>query len=521
MKSKCFLLLKGQLSGQLRRRGRQKSETMVMVGMVVLGAVLCIYSFMIAMGMGAIGMANVIPAYAVAITGIISIVFTALKANGILFAYKDFDILMSLPVKTSTVIASRFLTMYVMNLLFTALVMIPMGAGYVINTDAGVLFYPLWLLGIFTAPLIPTTIATLLGAVIIFISSRFRHANAVTTILSIAVVVVVLIGSFVLGSVGNQEMNTTQLARVGDMIFQQVHRMYPPSVLFERAIVESSVISFAVFAGVSVVWYWVFVKLISLRYKKMNTGLTTHRTRSDYRLTALKETSPVKSLFFKEAKRFFTCPVYTMNMGMGVIMALLFSAACCIVGESKIEVILQVPGLSNILVPILPFALAALLCMVCTSCVSLSLEGKNLWILKSLPLHPKTIYQSKMLFNLALQVPAGLICSLLLALRISFSPVMLVMLFVTPAVYAAFCTVLGMYVNLKMPNYQWTSETAVVKNSMAAMVGIFGGMLNGAVPIIVIFLLRGSYTEIVTVVFTALEGVFALLLYRHVCTLKF
>ena len=118
-------------------------------------------------------------------------------------------------------------------------------------------------------------------------------------------------------------------------------------------------------------------------------------------------------------------------------------------------------------------------------------------------------------------MPAGLICSLLLALRISFSPVMLVMLFVTPAVYAAFCTVLGMYVNLKMPNYQWTSETAVVKNSMAAMVGIFGGMLNGAVPIIVIFLLRGSYTEIVTVVFTALEGVFALLLYRHVCTLKF
>lgn len=60
MKSKCFLLLKVQLSGQLRRRGRQKSETMVMVGMVVLGAVLCIYSFMIAMGMGAIGMANVI-----------------------------------------------------------------------------------------------------------------------------------------------------------------------------------------------------------------------------------------------------------------------------------------------------------------------------------------------------------------------------------------------------------------------------------------------------------------------------
>ena len=277
---------------------------MVMVGMVVLGAVLCIYSFMIAMGMGAIGMANVIPAYAVAITGIISIVFTALKANGILFAYKDFDILMSLPVKTSTVIASRFLTMYVMNLLFTALVMIPMGAGYVINTDAGVLFYPLWLLGIFTAPLIPTTIATLLGAVIIFISSRFRHANAVTTILSIAVVVVVLIGSFVLGSVGNQEMNTTQLARVGDMIFQQVHRMYPPSVLFERAIVESSVISFAVFAGVSVVWYWVFVKLISLRYKKMNTGLTTHRTRSDYRLTALKETSPVKSLFLRRQSGF-------------------------------------------------------------------------------------------------------------------------------------------------------------------------------------------------------------------------
>ena len=79
---------------------------------------------MLAYGLGSMGMAEVIPSYGLAITGLITLFFTALKTNGVLFAYKEYDMVMSLPVKTSSVIASRFLTMYVLNLLLTAVILI-------------------------------------------------------------------------------------------------------------------------------------------------------------------------------------------------------------------------------------------------------------------------------------------------------------------------------------------------------------------------------------------------------------
>ena len=127
MKSKCFLLFKVQFFNQVNVKSKAKTQVMVMVSMGILGVILAIYSYMIGYGLGSMGMAEVIPSYALAITSIVTLFFTAIKANGVLFAYKDYDILMALPVKTSTVIASRFLTMYVLNLIFTALVMVPMG----------------------------------------------------------------------------------------------------------------------------------------------------------------------------------------------------------------------------------------------------------------------------------------------------------------------------------------------------------------------------------------------------------
>lgn len=164
--------------------------------------------------------------------------------------------------------------------------------------------------------------------------------------------------------------------------------------------------------------------------------------------------------------------------------------------------------------------IAMLQCMSCTTCVSLSLEGKNLWILKSLPLERKTIYQGKILFNLLLTVPAGLVVSLIVAVRFPMDLGLRLLLFLVPAVYAAFTSVLGMYFNIKMPKYDWSSETAVVKQSASSMAGIFSGMLNGLIPLVLMLVLEGGAAEIVAFALVILEGVLAYLLYRHICTLE-
>lgn len=106
--------------------------------------------------------------------------------------------------------------------------------------------------------------------------------------------------------------------------------------------------------------------------------------------------------------------------------------------------------------------------MTCTTSVSLSLEGKNLWILKSLPITKEEIYKGKMLFNLLLQIPTALISSALLAVRFRVTGMTLITLFVYPVAAAFAGTVWGLFINLKLPVYNWTNETTVVKQSAAS-----------------------------------------------------
>lgn len=55
-----------------------------------------------------------------------------------------------------------------------------------------------------------------------------------------------------------------------------------------------------------------------------------------------------------------------------------------------------------------------------TSCVSIYLEGKNLWILKSSPIKEMDIFKSKILLNLPLTIPISIICFIFLSFRLSF-----------------------------------------------------------------------------------------------------
>lgn len=516
MKSKCFLLLKAQLSNEFGRKTKSKSRTFTRAAIGFVAVMMVVYAFMIAYGLGSIGMASVIPSYAVALTSLIMLFFTAIKANGVLFAYKEYDFVMSLPVKTSTVIASRFLTMYLMNLGLTAAVMIPMGAGYLFWTSPNLLFLIKWISGILAVPLIPTTLASLLGVLIILFSSRFKYANAVVTVVSLTLTIGVLGLSFGLGSMNDSDFDLTKLQSFGEMLLHIIHKIYPPAILFYQGIVQNQISSMILFLAVSILWYYVFIKAVSAVYKRLNTSLTTYHARSNYKLTEIKASTQLAALYRKERKRFFSSTIYCLNMGMGCIMAVVASLACLFISQDTLEMVFRTENAWDIIQRILPFAIGALLSMSCTTCISLSLEGKNLWILKSLPVPDITVFKSKILWNLTLQIPAGVFAALLINIRFPLTPAMRLFTFITPIVCSLFNTLWGMMINLKMPEYEWVSETALVKQSMPAMAGMLGGLGGGLIPVAALILLKNVNAEIVTAGITVLLTLGAFLLWQHI-----
>ena len=118
-------------------------------------------------------------------------------------------------------------------------------------------------------------------------------------------------------------------------------------------------------------------------------------------------------------------------------------------------------------------------------------------------------------------LPAMLISSACLAICFPQSLPGVVLIFVTPLVYGTFTSIFGMFVNIKMPNYEWTNEISVIKQSMSSMAGIFGGMINGGIPIIILVVFKDLDPVVVGAIFTAAEAVLSVLLFGYLKKLRF
>jgi ABC-2 type transport system permease protein len=120
---------------------------------------------------------------------------------------------------------------------------------------------------------------------------------------------------------------------------------------------------------------------------------------------------------------------------------------------------------------------------------SISMEGKQWWIAKSIPVRSKDIFDSKILAALAIALPEYLIavCFGLLAVKPSFLGA--IWIIVIPAAYIAFSAVSGIAVNLAMPVFNWENETRAVKQSASVMVTMLISLL-GFVPPIVCLLVK-------------------------------
>ena len=96
-----------------------------------------------------------------------------------------------------------------------------------------------------------------------------------------------------------------------------------------------------------------------------------------------------------------------VNGAMGEILAVLLGVVTLMFGFDKIvsKVTNGAPFDPSIIRPAIPFIIYFFIGMIATTVCSPSLEGKNYWIVQSLPIEKKTVYKGKMLFNMYLTVP--------------------------------------------------------------------------------------------------------------------
>ena len=140
----------------------------------------------------------------------------------------------------------------------------------------------------------------------------------------------------------------------------------------------------------------------------------------------------------------------------------------------------------------IPFLLAFLAAMGNTTTVSVSIEGKQLWLLQSLPVRPQEVFLGKMLVNLTVAVPSVLLSVLAAALGGWMDGIWTAAF---PLVFLWPLSAIGIWVNLKLPSFDWESETAVVKQSLSLPISMLAGSVSVLPAAGAVFLVEYVFTQ--------------------------
>lgn len=467
------------------------------IGIIIIG-ISTFYSIMLAFVLSKFQKMELLIAIMMASASIVILFTTIYKTKGMLFGFKDYDTIMSLPVKVKTIVNSRMIMLYLMNIFLTIAVMGPAGLVYGITMYMSISFYIIYIVMMFFIPFVPIVIATIIGTLISMVASKFKHKNLFETTITFGVLIIIVILSM------NAKGIEGDFENIGVLVGDIIYKTYPLSKMFVTALCYNDIYSLLLFISISLLIFLVFVSIIAKKYKYINTVFTTIKTHSNYKLSKYKKYSQFESLYYKEVKRYFSSTLYIVNTSFGLIMLLLLVGAIVILNPVELGEILKIPGFSENINSFLPIVISIFVAMTCTTACSISLEGNNLWILKSSPISVRNIFLSKVAVNLTITVPTILFSSTSLGIYLKPTVLQWILFYITPITYACFISIMGILINLFFPKMEWVNEVVVIKQSMATFLAMLIGIISVSVPFVSIIKFNWIPKELLLIIITCI-----------------
>lgn len=506
---------------------KKKKVTGGYIGIILLYAMLIGYSAMVSVGLGTAGFGEAIPLMGALIVCGMSFIFTLLRTNGYLFNFKEYDMLMALPFEVKDVAACKFLYMYVKSLPWYISIVFAMMIGYGIFERPNVLLYPVWMILSLFLPIIPMLLAAFVGFVIAKLSSGFEKKNILQTVLTLVFVLFCFSLQFIIDAIFKNNGPMEVAEKTAD-ITKSIGTYYFPAVWYSNAVLYlfrkpfQGLLFGAIFVFASVALFEIVFIPVSKYYRQINSAMKSHGAKRNYHMTSQKKNSVLNAIAFKEFRRFMGSTTYLVNGGLGFILTLIVGVVVFFVGLDKLVLFITkgAPVPVEIIYPAIPFIIYFLVGMMATTVCSPSLEGKNYWIVQSLPIEKKTLYQGKMLFNMYLAVPAmefGILSFCIVGkVPVSLTVLQLILGFLL----CCFSTAWGCVCGIKHMRLDWENEVEVIKQGAAVMIYLLPNMFV-CMGLIVLVCFLGTRVNhyLIMGISIAIAAVLAVLSYARVMAL--
>lgn len=430
-----------------------------------------------------------------------------------LYKAKDNELLISMPVPPSKILISRMTGVLGMSLLYSAIVWVPSVISYWIVAEPGMASKIFCVLLLLVITLIVSVLTCVLGWVVALISGRLKNKSFFTVLFSLLFLGVYYFVYFRINTL--LQSFSANSEKIGSVI----RKIYPVYQLGLAGTGEKLPM-LLVTAG-AVILFAICVAVLSKSFVNIITSQRSGK-KKEYKEKAAKVRSASSAIFGKELTHFLKSPTYMLNCGLGLIILTVLGIYVLISGDNLLAMVSQIAAEAPVVVDILPaFGVTAVILLISMnnfSAPSVSLEGKSIWVLQSMPVDGKTIFTAKAKFHIYMNIIPVVFAAAALGIVFSSDVLTTVMMVAVCAAYCIFSAVLGLTLNMKMPNLTWTNEAVPVKQSAAVGICIFGGWAVAVLFSGGAYLLTALDLRIYMLIFTVILLAVSALLWRRLTT---
>ena len=402
--------------------------------------------------------------------GLMGSVFLTYNA---LYEAKDNDMLLAMPIIPEMILFARIAGLYITTLGFSLLVLIPSAVVYFMSAGISAVSLILFLTSVLLLPLLSLTVALVLGFFIALFSSKIRNKSLITVVFSLAFFGVYYFSMLKIGDIINV------LIYQSDIVTKFIMKWLYPFYLLGKGLAGDA-LSYVLFAVITIAVFGVIYFVLSRTLFKLAT-VNKGQKKLKYKEMKTKQSSAKLAFLKKELLYFKNTPVYILNSAFGSLMVLVASVIFAV----KKEALLPMMAQSGFPVFSMPLIIGLALCVVASSnnisAVSVSLEGRSIYLLHSLPCNVSDAFFGKIMLHTVVTGIPLVIGNVIVSVSLGADIITGVLLAVFSVLFVFVIAETGLVINLLFPKMEWINETVPVKQSLSSLLGMFSGFAYGLV----------------------------------------
>lgn len=414
---------------------------------------------------------HAIVSIAVASIGVIGGIFTAYTS---IYKAKDNDTLLAMPIRSSDIVVSRMVGVWVITLFFSLIVAIPALLAFYVYGGFSLLILLCDVLLLLALSAFSVAVCSILGWAIALLASKVGGK-----LRSIGIIIVSLLAFSLYFFFVNRMYELVQELLLNMYnIAEDFSGTYNPMYIIGTA-GAGDIVNALICLAAGALLILLTVLIIKRRFARYATT-SAGAKKAAYDGSSIRTRGVFPTLLAREFKHLFSSPAYLLNCGMGVLVVPLVTVITLIRVPSEVIPQLREWVASFADENVIGLAVTMLVVFFASMCYitapSISLEGKNFWILRSAPIQPVQVLGAKLWLHILVTLVPTVASVCVFNIALGMNALCTVLSAVTVALFVVQQALLGLHVNLIKYNFNWLTETVAVKQSASVVITMFAGM---------------------------------------------